>query len=102
MRNGINIGDVVKYEGDDIAKKASAGILIRWTPPRYEKGNMGVVTEATTVRINLFHDIRSILMSQTQLSSDVYELIKYNVRLIYAGGRTHQEEFFYSFELEKV
>jgi len=77
-------GDIVRYVGDDVAKKRFVGILSFWGPLGYSAGTMGIVEY------------------QREDTCKSGTVMRYRVRVLHCGNLVHSEEMFYDFELEKA
>lgn len=85
----MNVGDVVKYVGVEIAEKSGKFLSI-WMPYYgYDKGDVGVIYEKRTLNYNMLEGM------QTVEKYDVRMISKYN-------NLIHDDEVFYEFELEKA
>lgn len=78
------VGDVVRYVGNDVAKKRSDGIMSFWAPPSCLDGTIGIVEYIHDTGKN---DVERYSIRVTR------EILSYI---------HHIEEMFYEFELEKV
>lgn len=85
----MNIGDIVKYVGAEIAEK-SGKLLPDWIPlDMYTRGDVGIIYGKTTTHYNTFSDIKMV--------------VRYHVRMMLNDEcLVHNNEVFYEFELEKV
>lgn len=91
----MNIGDIVKYVGAEIAEK-SGKLLSAWIPfHMYDRGDTGVICEEWVLKYNTPSGKKTVQ--------------RYSVRMIFRDENLvhnkyliHSVDNFYEFELEKV